>query len=387
MARTVVNVDEMRRRARRRLPRMVFDFVDGGAEDEQSVRDNRAAFSRLALRPRRMVDVSTLDQRVSLLGGDPVRPVVLGPTGLTQLTHGSGERAVARAAARSGSLYCVSTMSNASLEQIREVSDGELWFQLYLWRDTALVDQLVERARRADYRALVVGIDVPAVGTRERDVRNGLTIPPRVKAHTAVDLARHPRWMYQTLRAAGGMNFGNVASARPGRVDTIAKYVNDELTNPAVGWDAIARLRDSWEGPLVLKGLTTAEDATRAREVGVDAVVVSPPGGRPLDGEVSALQALPEVVAAAGSMEVYLDGGVRRGSDVVKAFALGARACFVGRPYLYGLGAQGEAGVDRVVEIFEHEIARTLALVGCPRLADLDTSYVVPVGAPSTTTA
>lgn len=384
MGSTVINVEAMRHRAQRRLPRMVFDFVDGGAEDEQSVRQNREAFTRLSLRPRRMVDVDRIEQRVSLLGSEPVNPVVLGPTGLTQLTHGAGERAVARAAARAGSLYCVSTMSNASLEQIREVSDAELWFQLYLWRDLDLVDDLVERARRADYRALVVGIDVPAVGTRERDVRNGLTIPPRVKPRTVVNLARHPRWVFQTLRAAGGMNFGNIALARPGRVDTIAKYVNDELTNPAAGWDAIARLRDRWEGPLVLKGLTAAADAEQAARLGIDAVVVSNHGGRQLDGEIPSLQALPEVVAAASGMEVYLDGGVRRGSDVVKAFALGARACFVGRPYLYGLGALGEPGVDRVIEIFSAEIDRALALVGCPRIGDLDPSYVVPVAPPAT---
>lgn len=370
-------IDEFRSAARKRLPRMVFDFVDGGAEDEQTVRTNREAFERLSLRPRRMVDVSAVDQSTTLLGQRVARPVVLGPTGLTRLINAAGEPAVARAAARAGAVYVVSTMSNASIEQIRAASTGELWFQVYLWREKGIVERLVERARQYDYRALVVGVDVPVVGTRERDVRNGLTIPPRARPRTVFNLLGHPRWLAQAARG-GPITFGNVVDARPGRVDTIAKYVNDELTNPGAGWDEIARLRDTWAGPLLLKGISTAEDTAKALEVGVDGLVVSNHGGRQLDGEVAALQALPEVVdAAAGRLEVYLDGGVRRGSDVLKAFALGARACFVGRPYLFGLGARGEAGVDQVLEIFRTEVDRALALTGCPRLEELDRSYVV----------
>lgn len=382
MSRAVWSVEDARRSARRRLPRMIFDFIDGGAEDEVTLRADRESFKQVALRPRRLVDVSRIDQATTVLGAEVSTPLLLSPTGLARLTAREGEVAVARAAGRAGTLFALSTMASSTIEDVRAATDGPLWFQLYMWRDPQLVETLIRRVQDARYHALMVAVDVPVVGKRERDLRSGFTLPPRVKVRTAADLLRHPRWTREVLTGRR-VTFENVAGAARGQVVAVARYVNEELSNPGATWDDLARVRERWPGSLVLKGVMTAEDAERALETGVDGIVVSNHGGRQLDGELGAFQALPEVVkAVAGRAEVYLEGGIRRGSDVVKALSLGARACFVGRPYLYGLAHAGTDGVGQVIEVLRSEIASTLALVGRAGVHDLDASVLAPAQPP-----
>jgi L-lactate dehydrogenase (cytochrome) len=361
---------------------MIFDFIDGGAEDEVTLRANADAFRRLALRPRRLVDVSRTHQATTILGAPVSTPVLLSPTGLARLTARGGEVAVARAAGRKGTLFTLSTMASSTIEDVRAATDGPLWFQLYMWRDQELVDRLVDRVQTAGYDGLMVAVDVPVVGKRERDLRSGFTLPPRLRARTALDLLRHPRWMREVL-AGRPVTFENIADAAPGQVVAVAQYVNQELSNPGATWEDLGRVRSRWSGPLVLKGVMTAEDTERAIDAGMQGIVVSNHGGRQLDGELGALEALPEVLEAArGRVEVYLEGGVRRGSDVVKALALGARACFVGRPYLYGLANGGSAGVEAVIATLMDEIDSTLALVGRPSIDGLDRSVLCPAHPP-----
>jgi isopentenyl diphosphate isomerase/L-lactate dehydrogenase-like FMN-dependent dehydrogenase len=374
----VVNVDDMRRRARRRLPRMVFDFLEGGADDELTVRRNREAFAEITLEPRYLVDVQRRDLSTTVLG-TPVRsPIMLAPTGLPRLAHAEGELAAARAAGRAGVLYGISTGSSYTIEEIARAASGPLWFQVYLWKDREVVAGLVERAKRAGYAALCLTIDVPIVGHRERDLRNGFSFPPRIALRDALDVALRPRWLYGVMRGEE-MTYVNVRGM-PGAEGSdlpILQHVNEHLLNPSTTWDELEWLRDLWTGPLVVKGVMTAGDARHAVDRGADAVVVSNHGGRQLDGLAASVSRLPEVVSAVGDRaEVLLDGGIRRGSDVVKALALGARACLIGRPYWYGLGAAGEAGVSRVLDILHAEMSDTMALIGRPTIADLDASAV-----------
>jgi L-lactate dehydrogenase (cytochrome) len=369
--RPIFSVDEARLRARRRLPRMVFDFVDGAAEDEVTMQANRGAFASIALRPRRLVDVSERDQSTTVLGTPIAMPVLLAPTGLSRLVSRHGEPAVARAAGANGTVYTLSTMASASLEEVAAAATGPLWFQLYPWNDEQLVKALVRRAQDLGYGALVVAVDTPLVGKRERDARNGFTIPPRFGPRTAVDIIRHPRWLRDGL-AARSIGFANLGAAANTSVVSAAKFVNENLVNPSADIRYLDELRRLWRGPLVVKGLMTGEDARRAVDAGADAVVVSNHGGRQLDGEPATVTVLSEVISAVGrEAEVYIDGGIRRGTDVLKCIALGARACFVGRPYLYGLAAGGEQGVGEILRILHAEIDAGLALLGRPRLSDV----------------
>ena len=366
--RGVDNLDDVRRAARRRLPRVIFDFIDGGAEDEVTVSENRAAFGRWALVPRVLVDVGQRDLSTPVLGTDWSFPVGLAPTGLARLAHPDGELAAARAAAAAGTVYVLSTGSSASIEAVRDAADGPLWFQLYLWRDRDVIAGLVARARAADYDALVLTVDVPLIGRRERDLRNGMTLPPRPSLATALDIVRHPRWM-RGLWQARDVTFANFLDV-PGRgssVVDLASYVNVEMMNPSATWEMVPWLRELWDRPLVVKGVLHPDDARRAVELGADAVIVSNHGGRQLDGAVAALDALPRVVGALdGSVPVLLDGGVRRGTDVLKARALGAAAVMIGRPYVFGLGAGGAAGVTQVLELLRAELDRGVRADGDP---------------------
>jgi isopentenyl diphosphate isomerase/L-lactate dehydrogenase-like FMN-dependent dehydrogenase len=356
---------------------MVADFVDGGADTEWTTKANVASFDNVTLHPRQLVDVSQRDHSVSVLGDTLALPVLLGPAGLARLVHPEGELAAARAAASGGTVFAASIASSYSLESIAATAEGPRWFQVYLWRDRDVVAGLVERARAAGYRTLCLTVDVPIVGKRIRDLRNGLTIPPRLSPGSAIDLLRHPRWLMGvvlgpkiTFASLLGLADGDSAVA-------LATYVNDELINPAATWSDVAWLRDLWDGPLVVKGVLGADDARRAVDAGADGIVVSNHGGRQLDGTEPTISALPKVAHAVGSqVEVFLDGGVRNGTDVVKAVALGARAVLVGRPWFWALAAGGEGGVRRMLEIYSEEIDRTLALVGCPRMSDVDASIV-----------
>jgi L-lactate dehydrogenase (cytochrome) len=374
----IVNIDDLRRRARRRLPRAVFDFIDGGAEDELSLRLNRLAFQRVLFRPRVLIDAGHVDLSTTLLGQSLAAPLVLAPTGLCGMAASRGEVLAARAASSARVPFTLSSMSAVSIEDTMHEAPGPHWFQLYVWRDRELTRSLVERAAAAGYRALVLTVDVQMAGQRERDLRNGATIPPRVTVANALDSLVHAPWLLRMARNPR-IDFVNVsrgkAAGRSGPL-ALAAYVNQQF-DPTVSWKDLDWLRGLWQGPLAIKGITTAEDAVRAVDAGVDAVIVSNHGGRQLDGLPAALDVLPEVVDAIGHRsEVILDGGVRRGTDIVKALCLGARACMIGRPYLYGLGAAGQPGCEMAINLLKLEMTRVLTLLGRPNVADLDRSAI-----------
>jgi L-lactate dehydrogenase (cytochrome) len=375
-----VNISDLRLRARRRLPRFIFDYVEGGAEDEATLRANRLAFGRHAFRPRVLVDVGSIDPSTTVLGERLAMPVILAPCGLTGLLAPAGEILAARAAAAKGTISILSTMSVCSLEEVAAAVPHPMWFQLYVWKDRGVTRGLVERCRQAGYRALCLTVDVPVVGSRERDVRNGFTVPPRVTLANVLEVLRHPRWLLR-MRRSPRATFGNFAgTAGAGGKDAVslAAFATRQF-DPSMTWADLDWLRSLWPGPLVIKGIATAEDARLAVEHGVQAIVVSNHGGRQLDGAPATLDVLPEIVEAVqGRAEVLLDGGIRRGSDVVKALALGARACLIGRPFLYGLASDGEAGAVLALDILRRELDRTLALIGCPRLDRLDRSFLSP---------
>ena len=358
-----LNIDDLRRFARRRLPRGVFDFIDGGAGDEVTLRDNRAAFERWSLLPRVGVDVAHRTLATSILGAASSLPLIIGPTGLAGFFHREGEAGIATAAAQAGVPFCLSANSIASIEETANgAPPAERWFQIYFLKDREWMDGLVRRARDNGYRVLCITVDLPITGRRERDIRNGFTMPLRPSVSTALDLMTRPAWLWDMMHTKA--RFGNF-EARPGAgFSSVAQHVAS-LFDPGAGWDDVARLRDSWQGPVVIKGVLRAEDAQRAVSIGADAVVVSNHGGRQLDGVPAALSMLPEIVAAVDpSVEIYLDGGVRRGGDIVKALALGARACMIGRPSAWGLSAGGTAGVSRAVSILRAELDNALALLG-----------------------
>ena len=361
------SVAQFRSQARRALPKMVFDFVDGGAEDEKTVRGNEDAFGNWWLRPQPLTDVSRRSQTVELLGTMLPTPLVLAPAGLAGLVWPRGEAVAAAAATGMGLPFAVSTASSCSIEDVRAAAAGPLWLQLYLWRDRAVTGSLVDRARASGYDAICLTVDVPMSGSRERDLRNGMTIPPRIRVGNALEAARHPRWLARMARAP--VTFANVADDRRSGTMALGSYVNSQL-NPAASWDDLRWLRGHWPGRLLVKGVLDPVTARRLADEGVDAVIVSNHGGRQLDGAFPAALALPEVAAALdGRIPVLVDGGIRRGSDVVKALALGAAACLIGRPYLWGLAAGGEPGVVAVLEVLRSEIDRTLALLGVPDIA------------------
>jgi L-lactate dehydrogenase (cytochrome) len=373
-----LTIDDLRRIARRRLPRAVFDFVEGGAGDEWTVARNRAAFERLLFRPRTLVDVSKRELATVVLGERVTTPVLVSPTGMAGLCWPKGEVAAARGAQDVGTIYTLSTHSSCSIEEVAAGAPGPLWFQLYVWQNRDLTRSFVERARAAGYRALVLTVDVPIISRRERDIRNGFTIPPRITVRNALDTLRRVRWMRRVLFGPR-LTLANLVGA-PGapRTDivTLGGVANRQV-DPSVAWADLAWFRSLWQGPVVLKGVLTAADARRAVDHGVDGVIVSTHGGRQLDGTPASIEALPEIADAVGHrIEVLLDGGVRRGADAVRALALGARAVMIGRPYLYGLAAGGQAGVRRALGILAGEVDHTLALVGVPRAGDLDPTVV-----------
>jgi L-lactate dehydrogenase (cytochrome) len=370
-------IDDLRLLAKCRLPRVCFDFLDGGAEGEVTLRANRAAFDSLALRPRNLVDISVRDQSTVVCGSLVEMPVLLAPSGLTRLFSRHAEVEAARAAGRAGTVYTVTSMASMTIEEIARAATGPLWFQTYLWRDREVTHSLVRRARDCGYQTLVVTVDVPLSSKRERDLRNGFTIPLRLNARTKLEALRHPRWVWDYLTGPP-ITFVNLAG--PGRSNdagALGKWINSELSNPGHSYDDLRRLRDVWPGPIVVKGVLTGEDAELSVEAGAQAISVSNHGGRQLDGAQATIEALPEIVAAVGRRaEILLDGGVRRGSDVVKAISLGAKAVLVGRPYLWGLAAGGEDGAFRALEILRGEIDTCLALIGRRSLAELEPSII-----------
>ncbi|HKH04800.1 MAG TPA: alpha-hydroxy acid oxidase [Acidimicrobiales bacterium] len=372
------SVEDLRRIARRRLPGGVFDYIDGGAEDERTLAGNQAAFAAATWRPRVLRGVEEIDVASTLLGRPLAYPLVLAPTGFTRIADPDGELAVARAAARAGLPYTLSTLSTRSIEEVRVVSDGRLLFQVYAWRDRGLVKEMVQRAAAARYEALVLTVDTAVFGRRERDVRRGFSLPPTIGPGTLVDGARHPGWTWAFVRSEP-IRFANVAGhdvddgASP---VTLSDYINTQVDS-TLSWADVDWLRSIWDGPIVLKGVQTVEDAVLAADAGIEAVALSNHGGRQLDGAPAALTLVAPVADAVGDRtEIICDGGVRRGSDIAKAVAAGATAAMAGRAYLYALGAAGERGVDRVLEWFRADLVRTLSLVGAGTVADLDRSLI-----------
>ncbi len=379
--RTAASVDDLRAISRRRLPRGVFDYVDGGAEDERSLRGNCQAFADRTFSPRVLRDVGTVDTSTTLLGSPLPIPLALAPTGFTRAVDPDGELAVARAAHRAGLPYTLSTLSTRSIEEVAETGAGRHWFQVYVWRDRGLVKDMIDRAASAGYEALMLTVDTAVLGRRERDVRRGFTLPPQIGLGTLVDGALHPGWTWRFVRS-DPIRFANVvASSSAGVADgsdavTLADFVNSQF-DPTMSWDDIAWLRSVWDGPIILKGIQRVADAVIAADEGIDAIALSNHGGRQLDSAPAIVDLVAPVVDAVGDRsEIICDGGVRRGSDIVKAVALGARACLVGRAYLYGLGAAGERGVDHVLGLLSDDVARTMALVGAATIDELDRSLI-----------
>jgi L-lactate dehydrogenase (cytochrome) len=370
-------IAELRSAARRGVPRVMFDFVDGAANDEVTSRRNREDFGEFEIVPRVLVDVSDVDVRTTALGQRISVPLIGAPMGLNGLIHHQGEAGIARAMHDAGTIHVLAAMASYSIEEIAAEAPGPTWFQMYIWRDRGLVRELVERARAAGFLALVVTVDVPRAAGRDRDRRNGFGLPPRVTLRSLAGGVVRPRWSAQFIRHPR-MTTASIGGHGGGPDDPVAitAYVNGQF-DPTADWDDLAWFRELWNGPLVVKGVLGAGDARRAVALGADAVIVSNHGGRQLDHAPSTIRALTPIVDAVGSeAEVILDGGVRRGSDVLKAIALGARACMIGRPLVYGLGAGGEPGARRAVTILEQELRIAMALAGCPSLASADRSLL-----------
>lgn len=375
----VINVEDLRRLARKRLPSLVFAYIDGGAEDEITLRENVKAFDEVTFRPRQCVAVPDCDLRTTVLGTTIDLPFLLAPVGFCRMFHPRGEECAARAASAAGTGYILSSFSGTRLEDVRESARGLLWYQLYVPGGRAVAEATIARAKAAGYEALVVTIDTPVAGMRERDYRHG--VKPLLQGRFWSSLrytwqfVTRPRWVLGYIADGAVRVFPNVEL--PGVGPMPCSDVGALLEETIVTWEDLRWMHDAWRGPIVVKGVHTGDDARRAIDAGASAVVVSNHGGRQLDGVPASLRALPEVVEAVnGQVEVLMDGGIRRGSHVVKALCLGARAVLVGRAYAWGLGAAGAPGVTRAIEILRADIVRTLKLLGCASVADLDRSYV-----------
>ena len=367
------NIEDLRVRARKKLPAPMFHYIDGGADDEWTLRRNTRAFEQYQLIPRYLHDVSSADLTTRVLGCDLSMPIMLSPTGMSRLFHHHAELGAARAAARHQTLYSLSTMATTSLEDVAKATTGPKMFQVYIFKDRGLTRELVERCKAESYQALCLTVDTSVAGNRERDLRHGMTMPPRVSAKSFFSYASSFEWVLRLLLNPG-FKLANVVH----RVDALGngamgliEYVNSQFDR-SVTWDDAEWLASQWPGPFVIKGMSSVEDAKRAVSIGASAVMLSNHGGRQLDGCPAPIETLRPIRDAVGDrLELIVDGGIRRGTHVIKAMALGANACSIGRPYLYGLAAGGEAGVDRALTLLRAEIARTLNLLGCRSLADL----------------
>ena len=373
---TIVNIEDLRQKARRRLPRMVFDNIDGAAHDEVTMRANRADFERIRFRQRVLVDVSQTNLETEVLGTKLALPLVLTPLGMQGVIARRGEVQAARAAERCGISMCLSMVSNSSVEQVQAASKRPVWFQLYLNKDRDFMREVLERAQAVGCRILVFTVDGASRGQRERDIHNGFTVPPRISPSFVLDVLLHPAWAADILLGPR-LTLGNIDPAGTKSMVNAGSLVSGVM-NPACSWADMDWVRSVWKGPIIVKGVLDPDDARRALDHGAQGVSVSNHGGRKLDGAPSAISALPAIVDAIGDRgTVLMDGGVRRGHDIVKALALGAKACLIGRAFAYGLGAMGEAGVERAIRILEVEMREAMMLLGCPSIAQLDRSWLL----------
>ena len=371
-------VADLRDLARKRVPRAFFDYDDRGSYEEVTLRDNRAVFDRIHLRQRVMIDVDRRDLTTEVIGQPLSVPLAIAPTGLTGLTHGSGEILAARAAAAAGIPFCLSTMSICSVEQVAAAVKDPFWFQIYVMRDRGFTKSLITRARESGCSALMVTADLQIQGQRHREIKNGMTVPPKLTMRNLVDILGKPRWVSGVL-SAPSRSFGNLAGQIDGAdgLTTLAQWIGNQF-DPRLTWDDIGWIRDLWPGKLILKGIMEPEDARAAVKAGVDAIVVSNHGGRQLDGAVASAYALPRVVDAVGNdIEVLFDGGIQTGQALLKSLALGARAGLIGKAFLYGLGAMGQEGVTKVIEILRRELDVSMALTGNTSVRALDRSILL----------
>lgn len=373
----LVNVEDHRRDAKRRLPRFVFDYVDGGADDESCLRRNRSDLERACLVPTQLRDTSHIDTSTEVFGRKWRAPIAVAPTGFNGLLWPDGDRLVARAAAAAQVPFSLSTASNIRMERLHAEPPGERWFQLYVMTDRAIAEQMMERARAAGFTALILTVDVPVGGNRERDRRNGFRLPFRPSLATILDLCRRPGWLAGMARS-GAPRFSNLSQKEDkGQSAELQASLLSRALDRRLVWDDIAWLRSHWRGPIMIKGVLHPDDALKAVQFGLDGLIVSNHGGRQLDAAPSTISALPAMVeAVAGRFPVLVDSGFRRGGDVVKAVALGASGVLLGRPILYGLAAGGEAGVRAVLETLISEIETTMILLGAASVADIRRQHV-----------
>lgn len=366
------NARDFEAAARRRLPRPLFDYIEGGADDEHTTVINVTGFKRYALSPSYLRDVRKIDLGRKVLGCDLSWPLILSPTGLTRMFHSAGEEGVAIEACRSGVAYSLSTMASTSIERIAQISDGPKIYQLYLLNDDAMNLAALDRCKAAGYDAVCLTVDTIVAGNRERDLRSGLTIPPKLTPSSLLAFAARPAWCADYLRG-GSFSLPNVAKADGGATDisTLASFFAQKMERH-ISWQRVERLIAHWDGPFAIKGIQSPEDAVRAKGSGATAVVVSNHGGRQLDGTPAAIDLVADIVDCTGEqLEVILDGGIRRGSHIVKAIAMGARACMTGRPYVYALGAYGQPGVARLLSLLRGETERVMALLGCSNIDEV----------------
>ncbi|WP_206675449.1 alpha-hydroxy acid oxidase [Solimonas terrae] len=378
------NIEDLRARARRKLPAPMFHYIDGGADDEWTMRRNSSAFDDYQLLPHYLHDVSSLDLSTRVLGCDLKMPLMLSPTGMSRLFHHHKELGAARAAARHGTLYSLSTMATTSIEDVAAATSGPKMFQVYIFKDRELTKELLQRCRQAGYRALCLTVDTMIAGNRERDRRHGMTMPPSVSLQSLFSYATSFDWTFH-LALNPDFRLANVAhrvDALGGGAMALIDYVNSQFDR-SVTWDDAAWLASQWDGPFVIKGMSSVEDARRAVAIGATAAMLSNHGGRQLDSVPAPIETLAPIRDAIGNdLELIIDGGIRRGTQVLKALALGANACSIGRPYLYGLAAGGEAGVDRALSLLRAEIERGLGLLGCRSIAELGAQHVTGIRRP-----
>lgn len=375
---TVTCIEDLRQIARRKVPRAFFDYVEAGSYAQETLRANRADLEAIRLRQRVMVDVSNRDNSTIILGKRAALPLVLAPVGMTGMQCGRGEILAARAAQAAGIPYTLSTVAICSIDDVAHATNAPFWFQLYVMKDRGFAEGLIERAAAAGCGALVLTVDLQVLGQRHCDVKNGLAIPPSLKFRNLMSMAMKPRWCWGVLRSRR-WSFGNLEGYVVGRSGAVAlsHWINSQF-DPALSWKDVEWVRSLWKGPLVIKGILDVEDAKIAAATGADALVVSNHGGRQLDGAPSSISVLTKIAEAVGSkVEVYFDGGIRSGQDMLRALALGAKACLIGRAYAYGLGAGGQAGVAKAIDILRRELDISMALTGCTRIADVGPHVLV----------